>query len=72
MKKICKNCQYYREAHFIPNMTDFWCSNSKSPKVREHVKEDDTCPEFYQRGKKAPLWMRALGKHLDSQYFGDQ
>ena len=65
MKKICKNCQYYRDYDWSNELKAGWCSNSKSPKALVQVKEDDTCPEFYECGKKAPLWMRKLAKILE-------
>lgn len=58
--RICKNCQYHRE--------NSWCSNSKSmnyryaksPRIRDiFMLPHGTCDQFYLRGKKAPLWMRA-------------
>ena len=59
-ERICKNCQYYRD--------NSWCSNSKGPlffALREgKLSANQTCKEFTQRGKKAPLWMRATNKVL--------
>jgi len=58
MKKTCKTCQYYRSHVF--------CSNSKSSNGSVDVRPDDSCSEYYRRGKKAPVWMRVanwvLGK----------
>ena len=61
-KRICKNCQYYR--------AERWCSNTKSPHFHFlktyciQLGEKSTCSAFTQRGKKAPLWMRATNKVL--------
>lgn len=64
MRKICGNCQYFRESE--------WCSNSERPALAnfialiaqynyyQAVNKDWTCSEFYQRGKKAPWWMRFI------------
>jgi len=60
MKRTCKTCQYYRSYAF--------CSNSESelPNAFKGVQPDDSCSEYYRRGKKAPVWMRVanwvLGK----------
>lgn len=77
MKKICNNCQYFRDekAKTFPMTGDYWCSNSKSDKFRfkmtligdpdvSHIylQPTDTCDQFSLRGKKAPLWMRAMIK----------
>ena len=57
--EICKNCQYYRAAYFLPHVEHPFCSNLKSPKsLTDFIKEHDTCKEFYKRGQKSPLWMR--------------
>ena len=59
MKKVCKNCQYFREG--------YWCSNSKSPFYRffygsTWIAENNTCDQFSARDKKAPWWMRTFNK----------
>jgi hypothetical protein len=58
MKKVCKNCQYFREG--------YWCSNSKSVWFKNNgtlwVASYHTCPEFTPRNKKAPLWMQLFNK----------
>ena len=60
MKKVCKNCQYFREGK--------WCSNFGSNNFRYSapvdifVSENDKCDEFMQPKKKAPLWMRLFNK----------
>ena len=62
MRKICANCQYFREVR--------WCSNSKSVHFRfaareEHfVQATDSCPAFTRRGKKAGLLLRMKIKAL--------
>ena len=64
-KKVCKDCQYWREHSAISvdiAGTGNWCSNSQSPKYRMRAAEGETCAKFSERGKKAPLWMRALKK----------
>ncbi len=57
VKATCQNCQYFREYR--------WCSNSKSPYNRQDVSPDNTCSEFYQRGKKAPRRIRLANKILN-------
>jgi hypothetical protein len=54
MKRICKNCQYWRDGD--------WCSNSKSSKWLIHLIGDNSCNQFYAAGLKAPLWLRLLNK----------
>lgn len=56
-KKICKNCQYFRQ--------DCWCSNSKSPYNFKNVVPDNSCAQFSQRGKKAPLLIRLANKLME-------
>lgn len=66
MKRICKDCQYYREKS--------WCSNSKSPSFRYGNRDypfvevfmmaDGTCDQFTERGKKAPIVLRAINAIL--------
>ena len=61
--KTCVNCQYYRagEQSLNPSLAGmYWCSNSKSEFLLMPVAPDNICKEFYKRGKKASLWMRAL------------
>jgi len=41
-----------------------WCSNSQWIFFRQRTGEDDTCPVFVQKGKKAPWWMRVVSKVL--------
>lgn len=55
-KPICKNCQYFRE--------HVWCSNSKSPNFHARVTVIDTCSQYYERDKKAPLGLRVANKIL--------
>ena len=68
MKKICKNCQYYRAQgeldQDIPGEGN-WCSNSKSPRIRTRVKDGDGCDGFSQRGKKAGIGLRLKVKGLE-------
>jgi len=65
MKKICTNCQYFREPGFVPTMPDdTFCSNSKSRYARQYVTGFDTCDQFYKRGKKAPVQLRMLNKAI--------
>ena len=60
-KKNCEDCQYFRNRNAaMPVMT--WCSNIKSENCLKYVGDDDICDQFTKRGKKAPLWMRALNK----------
>jgi hypothetical protein len=60
MKRICQNCQYYREGK--------WCSNFVSEHYRYamavdvFVHPENTCGQFAEYGKKAPLWMRVFNK----------
>lgn len=60
MKKVCENCQYFREG--------YWCSNFASVYFRFSFPEETkitayhTCDEFTPRNKKAPLWMRLVNK----------
>ena len=56
MKKICQNCQYWRDS--------LWCSNSQSRHYREEMFADASCAQFAQRGQKAPAAMRAAIKGL--------
>lgn len=67
MKKICGNCQYWRE----PGLMDadipgagYWCSNSQSPKFRTRVGRDDSSEGFTPHGKKAGIGMRLKVKGL--------
>lgn len=55
--KTCFNCQYYREADFIPQVDVYtnWCSNSKSYKSMGVVMANDTCPVFLKKGRKANI-----------------
>jgi len=60
MKRVCENCQYFREG--------YWCSNSKSvywsptPEESLLLFSNFTCDQFSARDKKAPLWMRVFNK----------
>lgn len=62
MKKICANCQYYREGR--------WCSNAKSENFRflaadeRFVRPEESCSEFMERGKKASLFLQLKNKAL--------
>ena len=62
MKRVCQNCQYFREGK--------WCSNFVSEHYRYamaidvFVHPDNTCDHFVQRGKKAPWWMRVFNKMM--------
>lgn len=62
MQISCENCQYFREGH--------WCSNSKSPNNREEVLPNETCGQFSQRGKKAPLSLRLANKFISKALKG--
>lgn len=74
MNKICKNCQYRR----VPGTTldkdipgeGRWCSNSKSRRFRTRVADDESCKDFYGRGK-APWWMRAANRVLRKLHGGE-
>jgi hypothetical protein len=50
-KRICNNCQYWRQQN--------WCSNSKSHLVRLRTSSLCTCAAYVQRGQRAPLALRA-------------
>ena len=61
MKRICKNCKYWRD--------ESWCSNSKShmfihfdPTWDTYVDDDDSCNKFYAAGLKAPWWLRLMNR----------
>jgi hypothetical protein len=60
MKRICKNCKYYREGK--------WCSNFVSEYYRYamaidiFVHPENTCKQFTQYGKNAPWWMRIFNR----------
>jgi len=72
-KKICNSCQYCRSHGWmdtgIPGIGE-WCSNSKSPKFSTRVLALETCDEYYQRGKKAPLALRVVNKLLSRMNYG--
>jgi hypothetical protein len=61
MKKLCKNCQYFR----APGQMDagiagvgHWCSNSQSSFFRLRVEGAGTCDQFQAGGRKAGFWLR--------------
>ena len=63
--KVCANCQYMRPANMLPAFPNGeWCSNSKSSQSLKYVysPKANTCNQFVEKGKKAPLWMRLLNK----------
>ena len=78
--KICNNCQYFRDpkvmkpetlksASSVPDgsaQREFWCSNSKSEYFMKIVGATDSCSEFYKKGQKAPLGMRAAIKAVSA------
>ena len=61
--KVCANCQYFREPaeSGAPPYANY-CSNSQSEYAMDYVLELDSCDQYTERDKKAPLWMRLLNK----------
>lgn len=67
-KRICKGCNYWRQAGLGDSDiagAGNWCSNSRSPKNRMRSFARDSCKEFSERGKKAPLWIRVVNSLLE-------
>jgi hypothetical protein len=65
MKNLCISCQYQRAVSEEDAKVEghgFWCSNSQSPIFLARLKDGDGCDQFQERGKKAPLLMRAKVK----------
>ena len=60
-----------RTIHLSVDSGQLWCSNSKSPNFRfkdtpfeQFVMAENTCEEWAQRGKKAPILQRIMTKGL--------
>ena len=61
--KNCSTCQYWRKPMGIFTKGQ-WCSNSRSFFCMTCTQSYNSCFDYVESGKKAPLWMRIVNKVL--------